>query len=430
MLKAVSAALAEWPYIKYDVVYFFGTKVFPSLMLCGYYLLFPFSKQFAYKLLLAAHRGAYGEQVARLIRKKLSDIAEMISPREKRKIEIGDRALVRLIVLKEPKPQCNTPAAKGVVLIKFTETFREVLSELDCEGILNRFHVILEPSWSGYALEEILAWTKFSTHRIYVQAAEEKDFQFIEGLQSNLVPVRTGSGDWVDYRVFFPGLSEKIFDVVCVANYMPIKRLHVLLRAAYKLKRAKKKVSFLIICSTWGSCRENVLRLMEIYGLQDSVKILENLPQADLARCVSNAKLNVLLSLREGSNRSLYEGFFVNTPGLLLQENHGVNKLNFEGSAGILIPEEDLEQALANVDALVSGLHPRSWAMENLAPEITLGKIVTVICKDQNIDELSYREGLYEKVNSPEASYMFPENGMTKERSDQLIIDSMMLQPK
>ncbi|MEH6552351.1 MAG: glycosyltransferase [Pseudomonadales bacterium] len=362
------------------------------------------------------------------IKVNIGEIANLIRPaKESNQVTVKvENALRRMILLKLPIIKSEKIVEKGILLIKFSETFRAVLENFDCNKLVSAFHIVLEPSWSGYALEEILAWSRYSKHKIYIEAAEKQDYDFISQLNVNLVPIRAGSGDWVDYRLFSPASTRKDFECVCVANYTDVKRLHIYIKAIYKLSLLNENFKSALICANFGENGSRIRKIISAYGIDNNLTLFEALNSTQLCEVVSKSKVNVLLSLREGSNRSLFEGFLVNTPGIVLKENHGVNKDNFNSMTGHVIDEKNLVDSLLFFSSSWKEFHPRTWAYNHISPEKTTEKIFMAIQQEGYLSSVAL-ESVFLKVNSPEAMYMHKNDDINKSMSDQMILKSLSL---
>lgn len=313
----------------------------------------------------------------------------------------------RTLVLKDPMiSEDGKVREKGVYLIKFTTTFPDVFRHFDLEKLQNHFHLILEPSWAGYCLPEILSWASLP-QPVWVQASEVEDRDLLGRVPGNLIPVEFGSGDWVDPNVFFPieGI-EKEYDVIYVANFNSIKRQYVFLKTLKSLSRKGIYLKAALVCGRWGECKEEILDLIDSFSLCEQVDFHEGLSQPELNILLNKSKANVLLSLKEGSNRSLFEGFFSGTPGIVLDNNVGVNKSYFNHQTGVCIPESMLEQYFVSISESWQSYSPRAWAMENISPLRTTEKLVEAIRKrDPNFALADVTQSRVPvKVNAPEAT--------------------------
>jgi hypothetical protein len=113
----------------------------------------------------------------------------------------------------------------------------------------------------------------------------------------------------------------------------------------------------------------------------------------------------LLLSLQEGGNRALFEGFFAGVPGLALKNNIGIPKAYFTSQTGKLIEEKDLKSELLYFREHWTDFNPRPWAEANIAPEITTARL------NELLKGLAYQRGeewtqdLVAKCNVPDLEY-------------------------
>lgn len=309
----------------------------------------------------------------------------------------------RAIVLQPPEVDGNG-IRKGVLLITFTETFKFFHSSIDIEKLMRYFRIVLEPSWSGYCLPEILFWTKYN-QPIIVQASEHRDRRFLKALGTCLVPISVGASDWVDHRVFRPLGLPKDYDVIYVANLSPIKRVHAYLKTVKTLLSRGRPVRAALVLSSWGGNKATFEQLLNLYDLGDWITVFMNLSQPELNELLNRSKVSLLLSKKEGSNRTLFESLFADVPALLLRDNVGVNKEYINQHTGLLVSESELPDAIEHIGKMPRSLSPRTWAMNNIAPEITTQKLCEVLNKQYASDTVSGKP-IWVKVNSPEATYM------------------------
>ncbi len=338
--------------------------------------------------------------VARALRRQPEEIAGFVDPVPVSKLDLVAQ---RSIVLKMPVFDGAT-VEKGILLLTFTETSAFFHHHVDCQALLRFFYVVLEPSWSGYCDPNILFWTRYPDSPVVVQATEDLDFRFLESLESNLVPVPFGASDWVDFRLFrpVPGVG-KTYDVVYVTNYNPVKRHHLLLRAIAELRDPSYRAA--LVFGKWGSSRDAIHELIDHYGVRANLEIFDGLDQHEVNVLLNMSKVNVLLSRKEGSNRSIFEGFFANTPGIVLKRNIGVRKSYINERTGLLVDEHGLARALARFRTAWDRFEPRSWALENISPLRSTQKL------GECIRRLAMQRGEpwtgepVPKVNVPEVTY-------------------------
>lgn len=313
--------------------------------------------------------------------------------------------LKRIIELKPPVRNDGGPGReKGVLLIKFTDTIEYLIKRYDDRRLLDDYRIVLEPSWSGYADHRILYWTKYPQHKIIVQASEKKDYDFLLSLESNLIPVRLGASDWVDDRLFHPieGIRKR-YDLVYVAVYAPYKRHHALFRALRDLNDPTVRIA--LIGLPWQGSRVEIEALLQFYGVAGLVDIYENLRPSEVNEVLNMSRVNVLLSLKEGSNKSIFEGFFANVPAVVLENNIGVNKDYINSETGRLIREDELVDAINYFRLNWAQFNPRKWAEGNISPVRSAGKLNDTIRMLAMKAGEAWTRDIHAKINAPELGY-------------------------
>ncbi len=323
-------------------------------------------------------------------------VSEIISKKSTNKLWSG-----RTIVLKDPVYNDLDVVEKGVYLIKFTASFGDVFRNIDLLALEKSFNIVLEPSWAGYCLPEILSWATL-TENVIVQSSEPSDRRLLDLINTNLKAVPFGSSDWVDHEIFFEiENEEKKYDVICVANFSSIKRPYVLIKTLSKLKSKGVQLKAALVCASWGESKSETMDFIHSYNLGNNLEIFESVSQDYLNILLNRSKVNLLLSLKEGSNRGIFEGFFAGTPGIVLQENIGVNKSYLNSQTGACIKEKDLPEALIHFSKNWADYESRLWAMENISPSRTVEKLAAAIVQYDPTQKFDFP--IMPKVNSPEA---------------------------
>lgn len=346
-----------------------------------------------------------------LIRKFSGEDLSWLFAREDRTIteKTIDLLIRRAIVLKAPRFSDGRVVEKGVLLIKFTKQFLSFRKCVDVASALKDYSLILEPSWSGLSSLNILYFMQFSDQPIVVMAADERDYRFLEKLGSNLIPVSFGPGAWVDSSVFRPLRShQKRFDAIMVARWARYKRHHVLFRALKKIGDPNFKVA--LVANPWPRNREDIELLIDFYGVKKNVRIFEGLTHQEVNKMLNMSKVNLVLSLQEGDNRSLSEGFFADTPGIALRNNTGISKYRINAQTGKLIDEKDLAIELLYFQEHWPEFRPRRWAMDHLSVEKTTSKLNGVLKHLAEKRGEEWTTDIVCKCNSPELTYHPNEN--------------------
>ena len=205
---------------------------------------------------------------------------------------------------------------KGALLVKNTQQFRVFRELVDVAAVLRDYVLILEPSWSGYAQRDILYFAQFSTEPIVVMATGEQDYRFLERLPTNLVPAPFGASDWANPAVFRPlEGTDKRYDAVLVARWSLVKRHHVLFRALRRLDDPSYRVA--LIAPSWvgDTDRRSIEALMDQMAVTGQITVLEDLSPEGVNEVFNQARVSLLLSRQEGSNRSLFEGLLCRYAG-------------------------------------------------------------------------------------------------------------------
>jgi glycosyltransferase involved in cell wall biosynthesis len=308
------------------------------------------------------------------------------------------------IVLKSPRSIHGRSVEKGVLLLKYTSGFHSLLKCINPDVILQDYRLVLEPAWTGYANRSILSFTRFREHPIVVMAPEPRDFQFLKRLGTNLIPVSLGPGDWVNPSVFHPiNGAEKRYDAVFVAKFALYKRHHALLRALCDVRDLSLKVAF--VAPPWPPFQKEIQLLIDSYGLAENIAIFGRQSQEGVNAILNQSRVNLLLSIQEGGNRMLFEGFFAGVPALALKRNIGIPKDYFNSQTGKLIDEKDLGSELLYFREHWQEFDPRPWAVEHIAPEVTTAKLNALLKQLALERGEEWTQDMVAKCNCPNPAY-------------------------
>jgi len=297
---------------------------------------------------------------------------------------ISDRDLRLLIeagiVLKKPIVADGQVIEKGALLLSFTERFRTFRYCVDVAAFLKHYVLILEPSWSGRTDPDILFFARYYDHPVIVMTTEGRDYYFLKNLGTNLIPVNMDVCDYVNPLLFRPIIDkEKFYNVIMVARYAVYKRHHALFRVLRKLNDPSLRVALAGI-NTPDQLKE-IQTLIKYYQVDRNLTLFEKLSSEDLNLLLNRSKVNLVLSLQEGGNRALFEGFFAGVPGIVLINNIGISKHHFNSQTGLLIDEKDLGDIILYFRKHWSKYNPRSWAMKNISPDKTIQKLNRMLKK-------------------------------------------------
>jgi len=355
------------------------------------------------RYLMSSIRYDYSPPSIALFKRLLLLDKEVLSPLVSSGVSIREAAL-RSIVIRWPAYENGVAASKGILIIKFTKVFSYYLRNIDIKKLTKHFHIVLEPSWSGYFDADILCWALVTKEYVFVEATELLDRIALNALTSNLVPLSFGASDWVNYNSHYELDFDKQYDSIYVANTSHIKRIIRYIKAIKKIsKNSDPAYKGCLVCASWGGKEEIIRSLPEYFGIESNIEIHFSLNKESLNKVINSSKVNILLSYKEGSNKSLFESMFANVPVICIAENIGVNKCYINEHTGLLISDRFLEDGLLHMKDSWEMYQPKKWAMENIAPEKTTEKLLAILEARGDIHDSSQ---VYIKTNNPEFSYL------------------------
>jgi len=319
---------------------------------------------------------------------------------------LGSHDIFRdLIVLKS-----SSPDEKGVVLLKYARTFDAVIALFDLPRLLERYVFVLEPCWSGYCDPSILMFLA-PGHPVIVQCFTDEDHRFISSIGLPFIPVRLGPADWVDADRFVNVHSGvKTYDLVMVANWAAHKRHAQLFRALSKCDG--RKIRVLLIGFPWGSrTADDIRREAALVGdAAVEIDILEQVPQRELARHLSQCKVFAFLSRKEGDNKALVEAMFVDLPAIVFDKTIGGARARINPSTGVLASDEELSEKILYMLDHYKEFSPRAWALQQSGSSISTRVLNDVIRQMASEAGEKFTVDIQEKTNSPNLAYKDSKN--------------------
>jgi glycosyltransferase involved in cell wall biosynthesis len=317
-----------------------------------------------------------------------------------------------LILLKRHRPETGE---KGVIFIKYSASFPWFVALYDLSLLASRYTIVLEPCWVGYQDWRFLLYLGCDLD-VVLFAPYPPDFAFIQGLNSNLIPMPLGAGDWVDPDTFRAGPENgRSFDLVMVSAWNPVKRHDLLFQTLAELKRrGYPDLRAALVGYPNGWTRRNIESLMRRYGVADQCVIFEGIPHGQVAEVVADSRVFLLLSDKEGTNKAVYESLFCNTP-VIVNRNHqgGVMRDHFPTDVGFLASDEELADTILRVLKSTERFRPREWALSHTGWPSANERL------DKMLEELACRRGqpwdhpIAPKKNSP--NLMYAEKGRYRE---------------
>lgn len=372
-----------------------------------------FSSRLSFKYAMASSRARLSNMSIRILKLhfKNRDVysTKFIQPGSSTELgKIGKRLLIICYPLKS---ETGEIIRKGIIFIKFSETVTRLL-EADCMKALSKeFEIVIEPSWSGYGLEQFLFLETELNTTVYFLTSATEDKDLLEGISDKLIPINLGSGSWVDPRIFFNKEVTREYDLVMVANYHPIKRVH---RFFEIISRNEFGIKAALVCAGHGSERKLIQDYLAV-NHYPNLEIFEDLSQNQLNTLLNKAKYNCLLTLKEGSNRSLYEGAVAGAIPILVESNVGVDKQKID-EIGYVLPLSEISEFVLNTYPENYSLKKPAMSRQHLG---SINAVIEIVNKhsgsEYNISEIA------QKVNNPEMQYYDSPEVYSKERNDKYI---------
>jgi hypothetical protein len=308
-----------------------------------------------------------------------------------------------LIVLK-----AATANEQGVILLKYARTFSAVHALLDMPRLLQRYTFVLEPCWAGYCDPSLLMFVT-PGNPVFVQCFTEEDYDFVAEVGAPLVPIRLGPADWVDADLFSPAQGvEKSYDLVMVANWGGHKRHAQLFRTLEQI--TDRRVRVLLIGFPWaGRTGEDVRReAAAIRNDRITVDIVENLPARDVVARVSQCKVFVFLSRKEGDNKALVESMFLDVPAIVYEQTIGGATSRINPATGVFASDDQLADKIRYMLDHHDEFAPRKWALAHSGSNVATRLLDETIRRVVVDAGGRYTHSIVEKTNSPNLAYKDP----------------------
>ena len=305
---------------------------------------------------------------------------------------------------------------RGVILIQYNDAFKKFVSIYDLYGVVQCYRIVLEPSTWGYRDPAILFFVNLRTE-VMVQAQYLPDFQYIQSLATNLIPLKIGAGDWIDHEGFQPTpFSKKIYDIVMIASWQRIKRHEMLFEALSKCKATVKRIA-LIGYPAAGRTKEDVKCEAKKYGVAEQIDIYESISRAEVSRIISQSKLGIMLTLREGANRGIYECFFSGVPVVISEGNVGVNREHINQYTGLAASDDDLDRKIIYLLDNIQNYAPREWALRTTGYKNSTRLLNDCLKNCAMKEGEEWTQDIFAKKNDSEAQYVLDKDRVEADRA-------------
>ncbi|MBU2869092.1 glycosyltransferase [Colwellia sp. E2M01] len=260
----------------------------------------------------------------------------------------------------------STEQEKGILLIAYNYAFPTLTYLFNIDEITKRYHIVIEPSTARFCMPDILMFKGLNTD-VFVQTGEIRDERFLNRFSDNLIPVPIAANWWIDSRIFAPNKAvEKDIDIIMVSSWLKLKRHYLLFEALQKLKKRGKIFTCVLVGYPIDITKQDIIDLACKYDVLEQVTLFESLNQVQIAKLYQRSKLNLLLSKREGFNRSVIEGLHADVPCLIREGfNFGDKYSYINEQTGGYFNDDTLDKA---IEASITNIHkytPHNWIKEN-----------------------------------------------------------------
>jgi glycosyltransferase involved in cell wall biosynthesis len=289
---------------------------------------------------------------------------------------------------------------KGALLLYYSYTFPLFERLFDVPKIASRYHLVLEPDWTGYCDPNILSYCRYP-FPVFVQAYEPRDVKVVAAAGTNLVPVPVATNWWVDHRRFrpLPGVAKDA-DVVMVAGWGAYKRHFRFFHALARLRRAGHRLRTLLLGYPVGCTKDEILRQAAYYGVADQLEIHEWVPYEQVNEFVNRAKVNVLWSRKEGFNRAIIEAMFAGVPCVMREGfNYGYRYPYINPQTGSFASERTLPETLLRMVENHHRYSPQDWVSAHMPCQRATELVSKAIGKAAVERGENWSGGLAVKVN-------------------------------
>lgn len=206
---------------------------------------------------------------------------------------------------------------KGIITIAYNYAFPSFMLLFDIQKIQKKYHIVLEPSTARFLMPEILIFDNLDS-KVFVESGEPRDSEFLNRYHSKLIPIPIAANWWLNPNIFKEDESiSKEFDIIMVSSFLKLKRHTLLFSAMKKMNIMGHKLKAVLIGYSGDITKAQLEQEARSYGVYDQVTFIENITPEEVAQYYQQSKVNLLLSKREGFNRSIIEGLYCGVPILL-----------------------------------------------------------------------------------------------------------------
>jgi glycosyltransferase involved in cell wall biosynthesis len=162
--------------------------------------------------------------------------------------------------------------------------------------------------------------------------------------------------------------ASKDVDIIMIASWAWFKRHHRFFSALSKVYSKGEKAKVVLVGYPTDSTRDDILSLAKHFGIHAQLELYEWLSPEEVNAQLNRAKVNVIWSRKEGSNRAIIEGMFAGVPCILREgHNYGYRYPYINSQTGCFASEEELPNKLIGMIHNYQKFSPRDWVLSNMS---------------------------------------------------------------
>ncbi len=353
---------------------------------------------------------------------KMIDSVQPLANRDKFFADPKNIFVGNMIVLKSPSTK-----EKGVIIVAYNYYFPLIFKFFNTSKLAEKYHIVLEPSWAGLCDPSILLFTSLNSP-VFVMAYEQRDWDFINSINTNLVPIQISANWWVDYRQFQnTNYYKRDIDVVVVASWSGFKRHYDIFRAIKKLKENGHVLKVVLAGYPGDMTMADIKDIAEYWGVCEQVVFYERIKPDEVANLMLRAKVNLLWSRMEGTPRVIIEGMFCDTPVILRSGfNFGQKYTYINDKTGEWADEQTLGKTILEIIDNFAKYSPRKFVMEYHTCEAAMAKLNDAIANSCANDSLPWTRDVKLKTNELHGMKYFDEGDASFFSADYDYITSLI----
>jgi len=262
----------------------------------------------------------------------------------------------------------SRPGERGILIVDYNFVFPLLAGLFDLDAIADRYFIVLEPGWNGFAAPEILLFSRLRGP-VFVETIEPRDRDLLTEFGAPFEPAFPLAANWwVDHRLIQPNLNvDRDIDVVMIAAWASYKRHWRFFKALGTLRRRGHRLKVALVGYAGDKSQAEVLDQARYFGVGDQIEMFDSIPLQQVSTLLSRSKLHVLWSRREGSNRAIIEAMLADVPTIVRAGfNYGHPYAHINSQTGRFVREADLADAILEMLDTRAQFSPRQWVLDHM----------------------------------------------------------------